>query len=175
MSTLLTSDITITIISVDVPNNSVIVRPYCSLYKNPPATYPCYNFDYSSLDPSQDITHQLATKCFNIVESQILAESRDRSSIAEFLSQNIEVDLTVAAISAVPQAQQIIYAPAAGAPVGSPLYQYKVSPTTTVITTMSGGVEFTDGYINPIDPSTITPIAGVATDSTKASGINFVV
>ena len=135
MSALLASDISITILSVDPTNNSVVVRPYCSLLTQPASAYQAYNFDLNSFDPTQDITQQIATRCYPIIETLYLSENVNQNSLIEFLTNNINSEITLPAISAMPQPSRLLFAGSNSAPVDAPLYHYKLSPTVSVVTT----------------------------------------
>lgn len=167
-----TSDITVTIISVDTTNQTAMVQPYCTFFKKPSSEYQYYNISYSDLDPSKDLATQLATKCYGVVNEIYISENNDIPSIENLLVENINNSFTVNVSSAITPINQTIYAVPDSTPAGTPLYSYQAGPNTTVITTISSGLLFKDGTFFDQNNIEVSPLSG-GTFSGVASGYNI--
>lgn len=92
-------DISFEIISTDVENDSILVRPWSSLYKNSPQDYPLYNIAISNLSTDKDINNQIARICIPIVRSTLLKESSAFDVLVGYLNENTNVIHTIASVS----------------------------------------------------------------------------
>ncbi len=92
-------DISFEIISTDIETDSVLVRPWSSLYKNPPSEYPIYNIAISNLVSEQDINTQIARVCLPIVKSTLLRESSAFDALVGYITENTNVVHTLSSVS----------------------------------------------------------------------------
>ena len=95
----LTLNVGFKIEGVDPSNNSMIVRPCSTNFKNSPESYPLYNISISNLDPNKNIPEQIIEMLSPTVKSIVASENEETvSSILEFAEANqnkvISVDKT---------------------------------------------------------------------------------
>jgi hypothetical protein len=88
-------DITFQIISTDIDNDSIIVRPWSSQYKNALSSYPTYNINISNLSTAEDINTQIARVCSSVVRSTLIKESTAFNAIIDYLNVNINTVYSV--------------------------------------------------------------------------------
>jgi len=84
---------------VDPSNNSMLVRPCSTNFKNSSESYPLYNINISNLDPNKNIPEQIIEMISSTVKSIVASENQETvSSILEFAEANqnkvISVDKT---------------------------------------------------------------------------------
>lgn len=74
------------IISENKETNSLVVRPYSPLFKNPKTDYSCFNITTSLLDPTKDFTFQVISICDEYVKKTLLEESNEYDILIEELN-----------------------------------------------------------------------------------------
>jgi hypothetical protein len=71
--------------SYNLEENSILVKPYSPLFKNPLSAYPCYNFTITNLNLNEDISVQLAKALAPVVENILSVESGFSESLVNTL------------------------------------------------------------------------------------------
>ena len=102
-----TPDILFDIVSTDLVNDSIVVRPYSTKYINPLSSYPTYNIGISLLDPSKDLNIQIAQLCTSIVSTTLLKESPDFNIITSYLNTNANTTIFVSSSAIYPDSPTV--------------------------------------------------------------------
>ena len=85
----LTLNVGFKIEQIDASNNSLVVRPCSTNFKNSPESYPLYNINISNLDPNKDIPEQIIEVLSTTVKAIVASENIDTiSTILEFAEAN---------------------------------------------------------------------------------------
>jgi hypothetical protein len=108
MNVLTAIDVSFVVTSVNKETNQIIVRPYSTLYKNAPESYPTYWYDLSIFDPSQDLNMQIAKLITPIVQQTVQRESTNCSSLLDSASELLNTTITVTVSTDTPVPPQIL-------------------------------------------------------------------
>jgi hypothetical protein len=71
------------IVSYDKENNSITIRPYSPLFKNPEESYPIFNLSLSLLDKTKDLKEEIARAIYPTVQQIIEQEKETPNHIKE--------------------------------------------------------------------------------------------
>jgi hypothetical protein len=112
----MSDNISFLIKGIDAENNSLLVVPYSTSFKNSIEHYPLMNISLTSLTLSGDLMVQIANMCKPSIDTIILKESTKHiNTIVSMLSSDIDT-LNTTPVSAVDEYRQALYGSAPQTP-----------------------------------------------------------